>query len=146
MNSEEKPLEIGPRSQKNRPGSALVVFLAALVGCESLIVFAGGFYFFTQLFVQKTTNIAGAIVIIVITLLIAFWLAFVGIGTLKDQAWTKGAIITWQILQFALATSFIAGLSAWQPIGWLLAFIATVTTATFVAVIVRSAPEKKSSS
>lgn len=120
MNFREKPTNSDALSANTGKSSASVLLLAALVGLESLIVLAGAFYFFSQLFVQEVSNAAGAIVIFAITLLIAIGLALASIGTFRDQGWTKGAIITWQILQIAIATSFIRGTSEWQAMGWLL--------------------------
>ena len=63
-----------------------------------------------------------------ITLLIAIGLIATTIGTFKAQPWTRGAILTWQIMQFVVATSFIQGIEVWQPVGWILATIAVGTT------------------
>ena len=143
MNSGEKPTNSDPQSGKTANSRVLVLLLASLVGLESLFVLAGALYFFSQLFVQEVSNVAGAIVIFAITLLIAIGLAIASIGTFRDQGWTKGAIITWQILQFAAATSFIPGISAWQPVGWTLATLSILTIVLVIIVIVRSSREEK---
>ena len=145
MNSGEKPTHSDPQSGKTAQSRALVLLLASLVGLESLFVLAGALYFFSQLFVQEVSNVAGAIVIFAITLLIAIGLAIASIGTFREQGWTKGAIITWQILQFAAATSFIPGISAWQPVGWTLAALSILTIVLVVIVIVRSSRGDSSS-
>ena len=144
MNSGEKPTNSDPQSANTGKSKALVALLASLVGLESLIVLAGALYFFSQLFVQEVSNAAGAIVIFAITLFIAIGLAIVSIGTFRYQGWTMGAIITWQILQFAAATSFIPGISAWQPVGWILAALSILTMVLAIVVIVRSSPEESS--
>ncbi|AXE54925.1 hypothetical protein [Aurantimicrobium sp. MWH-Uga1] len=143
MNSGEKPTNLDPQRGKNAKSRALVILLASLVGLESLFVLAGALYFFSQLFVQEVSNVAGAIVIFAITLLIALGLAIASIGTFREQAWTKGAIVTWQILQFAAATSFIPGISEWQSVGWTLATLSILTIVLVMIVIVRSSREEK---
>lgn len=145
MNSGEKPTKSDPQSAKIGKSRALVLLLASLVGIESLIILAGALYFFSQLFVQEVSNAAGAIVIFVITLFIGVGLAVASVGTFREQGWTKGAIITWQILQFAAATSFITGISSWQPVGWSLAALSVLTMVLAMVVIVRSSREESSS-
>lgn len=145
MNSGENPTNSDGQSPKTGTSRAFVALLASLVGLESLIVLAGAFYFVSQLFVQEVSNAAGAIVIFAITFVIAIGLAFVSIGTIRDQGWTRGAIITWQILQFAAATSFIPGISAWRPLGWSLATLSILTMVLTIVVIVQSSREENSS-
>lgn len=143
MNSGEKPTNSDPQSGKTAKSRAFVILLSLFVGIESLILFAGALYFFSQLLVQDVSNVAGAIVILVITLLVAIGLIIAAIGTYREQAWTKGAIVTWQILQFAAATSFIPGLSEWQSVGWTLATLSILTIVLVIIVIVRSSREEK---
>jgi hypothetical protein len=104
----------------HEPGqrSSLVVLLGVLLGLESLLVLGGALYFLSRIFLETPENFSGAIVIFAITLLIAIGLIATTIGTFREQSWTRGAIVTWQILQFAVATSFIQGIAQWQPLGW----------------------------
>lgn len=107
--------------------SPLVMLLGALVSLEALLVTAGAFYFLSRIFSETPENLTGAVVIFAITLVIAIGLVATAIGTFRTQSWTRGAIVTWQILQFAVATSFIQGIQAWQPVGWLLIVFAVGT-------------------
>ena len=127
MNSGEKPTNSDPPSSKTGNGRSLVNLLGALVGIESLLVLAGVAYFFSQMFIQEVNNFAGAVVIFAITLFIGLGLVAVAIAAFRRKPWTRGAIITWQILQFAAATSFIQGITEWQAIGWVLIVLAAVT-------------------
>ena len=131
MNSGEKPTNLDAQSGKTAKSRVLVLLLTSLVGLESLFVLAGALYFFSQLFVQEVSNVAGAIVIFVISLLIAIGLAFASIGTLREKGSAKGAIITWQVLQFAVSTSFIQGIIEWQILGWLLMVLSLATLVLF---------------
>lgn len=125
---------------KNSPngglGKKLMLFLAILVALEALLVGAGAVYFLSQIFVSETTDLAGAIVIFAITAIIAVGLCLSALGTLKSKRWTRGAVLTWQILQIAVATSFLQGLTDWQPVGWLLI---TLSIATLVTMFSRPA-------
>ena len=127
--------EIMPQNPKN-PGSnghgqtrrnPMVMLLGAMVSIEALLVTAGAIYFLSRIFLETPENLSGAIVIFAITLVIAIGLVATAIGTFRAQSWTRGAIVTWQILQFAVATSFIQGIQAWQPVGWLLIVFAVLT-------------------
>ncbi len=133
MNSAEKPINSDPQSIKTGNGRHLVNLLGVLVGIESLLVLAGAAYFFSQMFIQEVNNFAGAVVIFAITLFIGLGLVAVAIAAFGRKPWTRGAIITWQILQFAAATSFIQGITEWQAIGWVLMVLAA---GTFVLVFV----------
>jgi hypothetical protein len=105
-----------------------LALLGVLVGLESLLVLGGAMYFLSRIVLETPENFSGALVIFAITLLIAIGLIATTIGTLKAQPWTRGAILTWQIMQFVVATSFIQGIEVWQPVGWILALIAAGTT------------------
>lgn len=101
-------------------GRKFVVALSTVVGLEALILLAGAIYFLARMFMEPVENLAGAIVILLITLAIAAGLVAVTVFCFRNKSWTRGAIVTWQILQFAVATSFIQGIEQWQPMGWLL--------------------------
>jgi hypothetical protein len=106
----------GHEQTRRRPLVALLVFGEH----RSMLVTTGAIYFLSRIFLDNPENLSGAIVIFAITLVIAIGLVATAIGTFRTESWTRGAIVTWQILQFAVATSFIQGIQAWQPVGWLL--------------------------
>lgn len=115
-----------------------VRFLALLVGIEAVLVSAGAVYFLTLTLTQVTSNIAGAIVIFLITALIAVGLWVSTFALLHGRSWSRGIIITWQVIQFALATSFIQGLVEWRAVGWVLM---TFSLATFFMALSRNVAE-----
>jgi hypothetical protein len=108
------------------------------VSIEALLVTAGAMYFLSRIFLEKPNNLSGAIVIFAITFVIAIGLIYVAISSFKAQPWTRGAIVTWQIMQFAVATSFIQGIAEWQPIGWLLIALTLMTGFSVVREILKS--------
>ena len=105
----------------------LRIALAVLVFVEALLLSLGTLYFLFLMFNQETESTAGAIVILAIATLIslALWGAFFGV--LSKERWVTGIIVTWQVMQFALATSFIQGLAEWQLLGWGLLGISLIT-------------------
>jgi hypothetical protein len=127
QNPMQNPSDSGSNGHKENRRSPLVVLLGVLVSLEAGAVFAGALYFLSRIFLETPENFSGAIVIFAITLVIAIGLVVTAIATFRAQSWTRGAIVTWQILQFAVATSFIQGIQAWQPVGWLLIVVAVGT-------------------
>ena len=126
-NVPQNPTNPGSHGHERKRQSPLLALLGVLVGIEALMVTAGALYFLSRIFMETPENLSGAIVIFAITLVIAIGLVATAIGTFRAQSWTRGAIVTWQILQFAVATSFIQGIQAWQPVGWLLIVFAVGT-------------------
>lgn len=112
------PSDPGSNAQKKAHPERSAMLLGCIVSFEAALVFAGALYFLSRIFLETPQNFAGAIVIFAITILVAAGLATTAIATFKSQPWTRGAIITWQILQFVIATSFIQGIAVWQPVGW----------------------------
>ncbi|WP_280798121.1 hypothetical protein [Aurantimicrobium minutum] len=126
-NSELNPTKPGLNGQKQPRQQLLVALLGVLVSIEVLLVTAGAIYFLSRIFIEKPENLSGAIVIFVITVIIAAGLVSIAFGSFKAKSWTRGAIVTWQIMQFVVATSFIQGIAVWQPVGWLLIVLAVAT-------------------
>ena len=110
-----------------------ISLLAALVGLEGLGLLAGAGFFLTQIFVQSSTSLSGAIVIFIITLLVALGVLATAIATLRATSWVRGAILTWQILQIAVAISFIQGTDFWAVIGWVLVALSVASTALLLS-------------
>jgi hypothetical protein len=127
-NSEQNPTNPGLNGHEQTRRSPIVALLGVLVSIEALLVTAGAVYFLSRIFLETPENLSGAFVIFAITLIIAAGLIATAIGTFKAKPWTRGAIVTWQIMQFVVATSFIQGIETWQPVGWLLIVIAVGTT------------------
>ena len=131
-NSEQNLTNPGLNGHEHTRRSPLVALLGVLVSIEALLVTAGAVYFLSRIFLETPENLSGAIVIFAITLIIAIGLVVVGISIFRELTWTRGAIVTWQILQFAVATSFVQGFSLWQYLGWTLIFL---SVAGFVLVL-----------
>lgn len=109
----------------------LHLLLAILVGIEGVGLLAGAVFFFSQLFVQQTASVSGSIVIFLITLVLSAGLLISSFAMLQKLRWPRGGILTWQILQIAVATSFIQGLVAWQFVGWILLGLAILSLVFF---------------
>ncbi|MBX3104649.1 MAG: hypothetical protein KF867_06705 [Cryobacterium sp.] len=97
-----------------------LVALAIVVFVESALCALASAWLVFELFTQKPASLAGAIFILVLALLAAGWLLFVGLSALKTKPWTRGAILTWQVLQLAVAVGSFQGLFARDDVGWVL--------------------------
>ena len=107
----------------------LLSLLATLIGIEGAALLAGAVFFFTQIFVQQTTSLSGSIVIFIITLIIGVGVLAAALGTVQRKTWVRGPILTWQILQVAVAISFFQGTDFWPLIGWILLILSLGSTA-----------------
>ena len=139
-NSEQNPTNPGSNGYEQTRRSPLVALLGVLVSVEALLVTAGAVYFLSRIFLETPENLDGAFVIFAITLIIAAALIVTAIGTFKVKSWTRGAIVTWQIMQFVVATSFIQGIQAWQPVGWALIAL-SLSSSVFVLKVIFQAHE-----
>lgn len=106
-----------PRAAR-RPG--LLVLLAALLYLEFAALVAASVYLLVELVTQRPDSYASAIAILVLTIAAAVWLFVMATHTLRGRSWIRGAAVTWQVLQIALAIGSFQGLFARPDIGWLL--------------------------
>lgn len=107
----------------------LLSLFATLIGIEGAALLAGAVFFFTQIFVKQTTSLSGSIVIFIITLIIGVGVLASAIGAARGKTWVRGPILTWQILQIAVAISFLQGTDFWPLIGWVLLILSLGSTA-----------------
>jgi hypothetical protein len=128
MNNSVSPSEDNAQDMGNTSKKSLWL-LVLLVGIEAILVSAGAIYFVFLTFTEVTGNPAGAIVIFLITALVAVGLWISTVALLKGKGWSRGLVVTWQVIQFALATSFAQGLAEWQVFGW---FLLLLSLGTFV--------------
>jgi hypothetical protein len=124
--SQPEPTGDGALNPSSKVVSPLLVLISALVGLEAVALITGALYFLSRILLETPENLMGAVVIFAITALIALGVSIAAIAVGRAKSWSRGAIVTWQILQFFVATSFIQGIEAWQPVGWALAALSVV--------------------
>jgi hypothetical protein len=108
----------GGTAPKRRP--VLLIVLAILLFAESAFMFVLAVWSITSLAASGASSFTSGIALIVFILMGAFWLLFIGIGTLRMKPWTRASAITWQVLQIAIAVGSFEGLDATPTIGWAL--------------------------
>jgi hypothetical protein len=126
MNNTVSPSDDNSQDMSSTSSTSLRL-LVLLIGIEAVLVSAGAVYFLFLTFTEVIGNPAGAIVIFLITAVVAVGLWVSTFALLKGKAWSRGLVVTWQVIQFALATSFVQGLAEWQAIGWALFALSIAT-------------------
>ena len=137
MNNTVSQFDDNSQDMSNTSKKSLRV-LVLLVGIEAVLVSAGAVYFMFLTFTEVIRNPAGAIVIFLITALVAVGLWVSTFALLKGKGWSRGLVVTWQVIQFALATSFVQGLAEWQVFGW---FLLVLSLGTFVLALSKKVSE-----
>ena len=93
------------RSARHPAVTALVVVLAL----EAAALAAAAVYFVLELLVATPSSVASAVGITVIIAAGAVWVAFIAVGVLRSQAWTRAAVIVVQVLIGAIAIGSFQG-------------------------------------
>lgn len=102
-----------------RPRTATLAALAALLGLESLAVLASAIFLAVELAGGGAASAASTIALIVLLALVAVLVGVVAWSTWRQRAWIRGAAFTWQVLQIAAGWVFLQGDLA-PAVGWLL--------------------------
>lgn len=114
-------------STPHRP--RLFWLLFGLLSLELLMISSLTIALVVELFIGEPESIQTAIALAVLAAIAAVWLGAVLVGTIRGQAWTRGAAVVWQVLQFAVGFGAVQGAfsesaSVW---GWPLIAIAIGT-------------------
>lgn len=86
-----------------------VLGLVAILLLESAALAAATVYLIVELLVEKPTSFASAVAIAVLVALSAIWVAFIAVGVLRAQSWTRAAIVVVQVLIGAVAIGSFQG-------------------------------------
>lgn len=115
--------EIGTGHPDTPPTPArprLLELLAAMLFVEcAFLAVAAGFLVF-ELATVVPVSYASAIAILLLVAVAAVWLFVVAVNTLRGRSWVRGAALTWQVLQLAIALGSFQGLFARDDVGWFL--------------------------
>jgi hypothetical protein len=105
--------------RQDRAPSALLA-LAGIVALEALAMVAVAVWLIVELLVETPRSLASAVALIVLAAVAAAFLAAVAISTLRRAAWIRGAVVTWQVVQIAVAIGAFQGTLARPDVGWVL--------------------------
>ena len=98
---------------------ALVVVAVLLTG-EALLLWATLVWLVFELITAIPTSPASAVAILVLVLIGALWVSAIAFNTLRRRSWIRGAALTWQLVQIAIAIGCFQGLYARAEVGWAL--------------------------
>lgn len=98
---------------------ALVVVAVLLTG-EALLIWATLVWLVFELITAIPTSPASAVAILVLVLIAALWVSAIAFNTLRRRSWIRGAALTWQLVQIAIAIGCFQGLYARAEVGWAL--------------------------
>lgn len=111
---------------KARRKPVLVLTLSGLVVLEAAVVAATAFVLLAGLASAGTSSPVTAIALVVLALLFAAGLLAAAVGLLRSRAWTRAAILVWQVVQFAVGASALTGSGSQPGVGWPLMLVALV--------------------
>lgn len=98
---------------------ALVVVAVLLTG-EALLLWATLVWLVFELITAIPTSLARAGAILVLVLIAALWVSAIAFNTVRRRSWIRGAALTWQLVQIAIAIGCFQGLYARAEVGWAL--------------------------
>lgn len=111
-------------SDRRRP--VLLWALIVLLIAEFALVAVLAITLVIELLVDEATSLPSAIALTVLALIAVAWLGAIIAGTLRGQAWIRGAATVWQVLQFAVGVGSVTGTFSSPAIGWPLIAVAIV--------------------
>jgi hypothetical protein len=106
------------RRQDRAPFALLA--LAGIVALEALAMAAIAVWLIVELLVDTPRSLASAVALIVLAAVAAAFLVAVAISALRRAAWIRGAVVTWQVVQIAVAIGAFQGTLARPDVGWVL--------------------------
>jgi hypothetical protein len=118
-----EPLDRPESAGLDRPGARRPTahrLLAVLLAAEALLVWAAVLWQVFELLTTEPTSLASALALLVISLLAAVWVSAIAASVLKHRGWIRGAALTWQLVQIAVAIGSFQGIYARPDIGWAL--------------------------
>lgn len=121
MNDDKSDVRADPA-----PRPRLIVALAAVLFLEAAFLGILAGFLIYELVTEVPTSYASAVSILVLAVIAAVWLVFVGVAALHARPWVRGAALTWQVLQLAVAVGSFQGIFARDDIGWFLLVPAVV--------------------
>jgi len=124
--------------RQDRAPSALLA-LAGIVALEALAMAAVAAWLILELLIDTPRSLASAVALIVLAVVAAVFLAAVTIHALRRAAWIRGAVVTWQAMQIAVAIGAFQGALARPDVGWVLLIPSVAAIAlTFAPSVVRA--------
>ncbi|TFC80466.1 hypothetical protein E3T23_09135 [Cryobacterium cheniae] len=97
-----------------------VLLLAAILYAEAALLWAAVLWLILELLTATPTSLATALAVLVLVLIGASWVTAIAVNSLRRRSWIRGAAVTWQLVQIAVAVGSFQGLYARPDLGWAL--------------------------
>jgi hypothetical protein len=104
--------------QGRRPPALLA--LAGIVALEALAMIVIAVWLIVELLIDTPQSLASALALLVLAAVAAAFLVAAVLGILRRAGWIRGAVLTWQVVQLAVALGAFQGALARPDVGWLL--------------------------
>jgi hypothetical protein len=124
LNSKPNPGEPARNQSAGQP--VLLLVLAVILAAEALLATGVTVWLIVELLTATADSLASAIVILLLAAGLSCALWAMAVGLLRRQVWVRGAALTWQLLQIAVAIGCFQGVFAVPSLGWALLVPAVV--------------------
>ena len=104
----------------------LVIALSVVLAAEAALATGVTVWLVFELLTATPDSFASAVVILLLSAGLACALWAMVVGLLRRQSWVRGAALTWQLLQIAVAIGCFQGVFAVPSLGWALLIPAVV--------------------
>jgi len=94
-----------------------LVALAVIVWAEVVMLAVWSVWYVTGFVTDVPDSYAGAVFVLVLSLLATVWLGFAATHLLRRKTWTRSAILVWQLCQTAIAAGAFQGIFAEPTVG-----------------------------
>lgn len=126
-----------PQNGPSRPRALLV--LVGLLTLESIAIAGVCVWLIFELITTRPDTLASGVAIVALGIVAAVWVVATTIGAYRMRTWMRGSVLTWQLLQIAVAFGCFQGQFAVPDVGWALlapalAAIGLIFTPSVVAV------------
>ena len=126
LNSKPNSGEQAPDPSSRRP--ILLVALSVVLAAEALLATGVTVWLVVELLTATPDSFASAVVILLLAAGLACALWAMVVGLLRRQTWVRGAALTWQLLQIAVAIGCFQGVFAVPSLGWALLIPAAIAS------------------
>lgn len=115
-----------------------MVLLFVLLFAEAALMLAAVMWLVFELLTEQPASFVSAVAILVLTIVAFVFVAAVAIGAVRRRSWIRGAAISWQLMQVAIAVGCFQGIYARPELGWALLAPSLIVIALLLAPGIRS--------
>ena len=115
-----------------------MVLLIALLFAEAALMLAAVMWLVFELLTEQPASFVSAVAILVLTIVAFVFVIAVAIGAVRRRSWIRGAAISWQLMQIAIAVGCFQGIYARPELGWALLAPSLIVIALLLAPGIRS--------